>query len=219
MSTTRSGPETVRQRLDAELEIVPPESCSCGVEDVDGDVVSLEQIRVGDEHYSDLTVASGSERQNGTGSRVIHRRDAVGPDCPFQVFYDEGWIPRVTGIEDQRIYVQVYLPDRDALSGVIDVLKRTGAEFTVRRLRRIDRNGIGGKSKEVTFDLSCLTEKQRVTAIRAVEAGYYDDPRGTSLERLAEEMGISKSALSQRLKSVETKLLKCVFDGTNRATG
>ena len=216
MSTIRSGPETVRQRLDAELAIVPPKSCSCGVEDIDGDVVGLEQMRVGDEHYSDLMVATESEQQGETGPLVVHRRGAVGSDCPFQVFYDEGWVPRVTGVEDQQIYVQVYLPDRDALSGVIDVLKRTAAEFTVRRLRRIDRNGIGDESKEVTFDLCTLTEKQRETAIRAVEAGYYDDPRETSLEQLAAEMDISKSALSQRLKSVEKKLLKCAFDCTNR---
>jgi hypothetical protein len=216
MSTTQSGPETVRQRLDAELEIVPPESCSCGVEDIEGDVVGIQQIRVGGQHHSDLTLAPDGERQGSDGPRVIHRRDSVGPNCPFQVFYDEGWVPRVTEVSDEQICIQVYLPDRESLSGVIDVLERTAAEFSVRRLRRIDRNGIGGKSKEVTFDLSGLTEKQRLTASRAVEAGYYDEPRETSLARLAQEMGISKSALSQRLRSVETKLLKCVFDETNR---
>lgn len=216
MSTIRSGPETVRQRLDAELEIVPPESCSCGVNDIDGDVVDIQQIRAGDEHHSDLTLATDGTRQGDCESRVIHRRGAVGPDCPFQVFYDEGWIPRVTEVADEQICIQVYLPDRESLSEVIDDLERTATEFSVRRLRCIDRNGIGGKCKEVTFDLSGLTEKQRVTANRAVEAGYYDEPRGTSLERLAEEMGVSKSALSQRLRSVETKLLKRVFDGPNR---
>lgn len=216
MSTTRSGPNTVRQRLDVELEIVPPERCCCGVEDIDGDVVGFQQIRVGDQHHSDLTVATDDDRPDESGPRVIHRRKPAGSDCPFRAFYAGGWIPRVTEVTGRRIYVQVYLPDRQALSDVIDVLERTTAEFTVRRLQRVDRNGIGGKSEEITFDLSSLTEKQRTTAIRAVEAGYYDNPRETSLKRLAEEMDISKSALSQRLKAVETKLLKGAFDCSNR---
>lgn len=213
MSTTYPGPETVRQRLDAELEIVPPKSCSCGVGDVDGDVIEFQQIRVDEHHHSDMIVSPGEGGSEGADGRVVHRQSPIHKECPFRAFYDDGWIPQVTGVTDGRVRVRVYLPDRDSLAGVIEDLERTATDFTVVKLRRIDREGVEGTSEEITFDLGELTEKQRATAVRAVETGYYDQPRGASLEQLAEEMGISKSALSQRLKSVETKFMKQAFDG------
>ncbi|WP_162224420.1 helix-turn-helix domain-containing protein [Halorussus amylolyticus] len=45
-----------------------------------------------------------------------------------------------------------------------------------------------------------LTDEQRETLLRAFEAGYFDDPRGTTLEALGEEFGISSRAVSKRLR-------------------
>lgn len=45
-----------------------------------------------------------------------------------------------------------------------------------------------------------LTDPQRETLRRAFDAGYFDVPRGVNLLELAEQMGISDSAVSQRLR-------------------
>lgn len=45
-----------------------------------------------------------------------------------------------------------------------------------------------------------LTAEQRDAILRAVEAGYFDVPRRTTLVELADDLGISDSAVSQRLR-------------------
>lgn len=59
-----------------------------------------------------------------------------------------------------------------------------------------------------TVKLDVLTEKQRDTLELALEAGYYEQPRDTSLTELSDTIGISKSAVSQRLRTAEIKLIK-----------
>jgi predicted DNA binding protein len=60
----------------------------------------------------------------------------------------------------------------------------------------------------VEFDLGSLTDKQRHTLHLALRTGYYERPRKTDLTELATELGISKSAVSQRLRTAEHKLIK-----------
>jgi len=52
-----------------------------------------------------------------------------------------------------------------------------------------------------------ITETQWEAAKLAVEMGYYDVPRRVSLGDLASELGISKSAVSQRLSNLERAII------------
>lgn len=45
-----------------------------------------------------------------------------------------------------------------------------------------------------------LTSKQREALVRAVEAGFFEVPRSVTVDELATELGISTSALSERLR-------------------
>jgi len=52
-----------------------------------------------------------------------------------------------------------------------------------------------------------ITETQRAALLRALEEGYFDVPRKVNLQDLAEQFGISDTALSQRLRRGLTGLL------------
>lgn len=52
-----------------------------------------------------------------------------------------------------------------------------------------------------------LTETERRTLVVAVEHGYFETPRQASLEDLAAEFGISKTAVSMNLRRAERKLV------------
>jgi len=67
-------------------------------------------------------------------------------------------------------------------------------------------------TEQVTFDLSALTPKQREGLELAVVRGYFDNDRNVELGDLAAEIEISKSALSQRLRAAQAKLVTDVFD-------
>jgi predicted DNA binding protein len=64
----------------------------------------------------------------------------------------------------------------------------------------------------VTINLDTLTEKQRETLEFALTEGYYERPREVDLGTLADELDISKSAVSQRLRTAETKLITNAFE-------
>lgn len=53
-----------------------------------------------------------------------------------------------------------------------------------------------------------LTDNQRAALKLALEAGYFEVPRRTTLGRLADELDISDSAVSQRLRRGTAKLLE-----------
>lgn len=63
---------------------------------------------------------------------------------------------------------------------------------------------------EVRVDLSDVTVKQWQALELAYERGYYDCPRKADLSELADELGISKSAVSQRLRAAEARLVEAV---------
>jgi predicted DNA binding protein len=57
-----------------------------------------------------------------------------------------------------------------------------------------------------------LTPEQRETLIMAVEKGYFDVPRGTKLDEIAEAVGITSQAASERVRrGAETVLRKSLI--------
>jgi hypothetical protein len=61
--------------------------------------------------------------------------------------------------------------------------------------------------------LTVLTDRQREVLTTANEHGYYDYPRRTSSERLAERVGISKPVLLQHLRKAEGRIMADIFAG------
>lgn len=61
-----------------------------------------------------------------------------------------------------------------------------------------------GSAGGIEYD---ITETQREALLTALEAGYFDVPRKINLQDLAEQFGISDTALSQRLRRGLTGLL------------
>jgi predicted DNA binding protein len=57
-----------------------------------------------------------------------------------------------------------------------------------------------------------LSDTERVTIETAVNAGYFESPRGATLGDLAEEFGVSKPAVSKRLRRGQGKLVGTAVD-------
>ncbi|WP_159904983.1 helix-turn-helix domain-containing protein [Salinirussus salinus] len=52
-----------------------------------------------------------------------------------------------------------------------------------------------------------LTDKQREALVAAYERGYFDSPRATSLEAVADALGITQQSLSSRLRRGHRRLI------------
>lgn len=106
----------------------------------------------------------------------------------------------------------------DPLRIVLEVDDHDGM---VEALRAIDEAGVPVRTKALTtadasdrtarIDMGLLTRKQRLTVELALEEGYYDRPRDIDMSALSDRLDVSKSAVSQRLRSAETKLIENLF--------
>jgi hypothetical protein len=65
-------------------------------------------------------------------------------------------------------------------------------------------------------ELLGLTRPQQEALVVAVESGYYDVPRQATLEELADRLGISDSAVSQRLRRGTARLVRSSIPGVRR---
>lgn len=144
-------------------------------------------------------------------TRIEHATTSIDSDCPCPVFAEYDCIPHVAEITDEAIVVETYLPDGEHLTGLVTDLKSVVESVSIRRLKRVDSRTDETCRKFGTIDLHELTDKQRRAVTAAVAAGYYETPREVTLGELAAEMGLSKSALSQRLKAAESKLTTAAF--------
>jgi predicted DNA binding protein len=59
-----------------------------------------------------------------------------------------------------------------------------------------------------------LTETQREALVLAYERGYFDTPRETSLEEVAEELGITQQSLSSRLRRGHRRLIRATLSSS-----
>ncbi|RQG91272.1 winged helix-turn-helix transcriptional regulator [Natrarchaeobius halalkaliphilus] len=128
--------------------------------------------RYPDRHVYRVTLADGTRT-------VIARTAEVGGRVLELSSTRDGWL------------VQLRFPTRDALVRFNEFCRAHGISVTVDHLRRSDDDNEG---------VVALTDKQEKLLTVAHEEGYFEVPRGISQDELADRLGVSKSAISQRLR-------------------
>lgn len=88
-------------------------------------------------------------------------------------------------------HLRVLYPDRESLSATIDYCTDNGLTFDVERIRELDGDPAGRYG---------LSEGQYDVLTAAIEHGFYEVPRDTTLEELGDELDISHQALSEQLR-------------------
>ena len=106
----------------------------------------------------------------------------------LEAHYTDGWW-----------HGRVRFPDRAALTEYRGFLQDNGVDFGLKRL--YDAGSPTGN------DLG-LTDEQRETLVLAYDMGYFDIPRGTTTTGLAEELGVSNQAVSERLRRGHRRLVE-----------
>ncbi|ELZ07755.1 bacterio-opsin activator HTH domain-containing protein [Natrinema thermotolerans DSM 11552] len=116
--------------------------------------------------------------------------------------------------ESNRIRVTVTVTDDESIEQLIDCVDDVVDARTVDD-RTTDQQG---RPESLQLDVRELTPKQWEALELAGKGGYFDRPRGVDLETLADELAISKSAVSQRLRAAESTLIRAVLDASREPT-
>lgn len=86
------------------------------------------------------------------------------------------------------------VPDREALHDIWEYARAEGFEFEIIEFRR------QGRTNPEYPGADAPTDQQLEALLAAYERGYFVEPRETSLEELAEVLGISPTAVAGRLR-------------------
>jgi predicted DNA binding protein len=204
----RSGAENEsasERRLQVLFEVEVGDACSCPLSDPDAAVQDVHK------QLSDGTCHAELAVTDDTGTTEIHHStNQVEESCLCLAFSEVGCVPRIKSAEGGTIVVETFVPRRSVIGELVAALRSVTERVSLRQLTTSRENV--AESEPTTVDFSQLTTKQREAATMAVSEGYYETPRQTSMDELATALDISKSALSQRLSGVESKLVTAAFD-------
>lgn len=141
--------------------------------------------------------SSGPERVYLIGYNIpdsVDERVTCRPNDTLPVEYleidEEGYTFDVTG-------------SQQAISEFVSQHKDAGVDITLEKLR--DYRGSDSS-------LDSLTQRQREILRTAYDLGYYEVPRSTSTNEVAEEVGLDDSTVSEHLQRAEQNLLSSVLE-------
>ncbi|MCT9095481.1 helix-turn-helix domain-containing protein [Haloarchaeobius sp. HME9146] len=101
--------------------------------------------------------------------------------------------------------VKTLFPDRESFAGFRDVCEEVGLTPTV--------ESIHSDTIDQDDNAADLTPAQKEILTRAVEVGYFDIPRQTTLRGLGADVGVSGQAASERLRrGMETLVRETLAD-------
>lgn len=103
---------------------------------------------------------------------------------------DDGW------------HVRIRFPDRESLRQYAEFCEEKGLKFDLRQLY-----DAGGRDS-ASFG---LTERQVETLQLATEMGYFDVPRRAELEDIADKLGVSRQAVSERVRRATEALARATI--------
>ncbi|MFB6114249.1 MAG: helix-turn-helix domain-containing protein [Halodesulfurarchaeum sp.] len=195
-STADSGP--VRLTVSVGLP------SGCPLDGYEGEITSSHRQLDDDSCYCQFVI------QNQEGGEEAHQNVNHGESneeaCICQVVNDYGGTSLLECVEDGVLTLTVFVDRREDVYSLYEALKRHFGSVTVQSVST--KGGADISDNRRTVHMTVLTTKQRQALELAIQRGYYGNPRGIELESLADELGISRQALSNRLRSAEGNILE-----------
>jgi len=194
---------------------------SCFMDDLAGDVIDVDVRIIDGMCHTEATVSEACQPAESTidadqtdddtesdDDRVItkYHTDTVCDHCPSSVFSAYGCIPHFVRADEKSFFIKAFVPNSAVVSNLVADLNEIGSTV---RLVSMTHTGSGEELSEEIYevDVSALTPKQRAALELAIDEGYYESGEKPSMESLADQLGISTSAFSQRLARAEGNVM------------
>lgn len=193
--------------LRAELRVRPrrPASCPLGAREGSKEVAAHDLVCEGGDCAVGCECRATVETDEGM--RLVGKR--IEEDCVCPVFRSYDCVASIEAVENGELVVAVSLSSRQVLTDVVADLRDRGATVELRSISEVGRTR---NPRQLRIDASSVTAKQREAIEAAIESGYYETPREADLSDLADQLGVSRSAVSQRLTAAETTLVGALYD-------
>ncbi|MFD1562567.1 helix-turn-helix domain-containing protein [Haloarchaeobius amylolyticus] len=148
---------------------------------------------------SDHTVSDYERIDSNNGTNIYHIRHTDEAKLISPAVTQANGFLLQAETKDKGWLIQAQLPSRDALHSVWERARENDISFSLLELYEKRK---GGSSSSFG-----LTEEQQKALEIAYEKGYFSEPREMSLEDVANEVGVSSTAMSGRLRRGMRNLL------------
>jgi predicted DNA binding protein len=173
----------------------------CRLDSLEGDILGLD-VRLGEDVCNvDAVVRDPADE---TVSTRFFENPLCG-HCPGRVFAEYGCLPRYKEIEKGSFVVETYVYDTEVVADLVRDIRAVCESVSLTCITSTDTTDF---QERASIDMSALTSKQREAVAHAQQLGYYDADSDVSLAQLADRIGISTSALSQRLQRAQGNVLR-----------
>ncbi len=143
-----------------------------------------------------------------------------GQTCRIQLWSDQtcvtallaahGWSTESATLANGDAYLTVRLPPGDNVRELLETIAETTPD--VELLARRQRHAIPPNEHAQQSPTAPLTDRQRSVLETAYAAGYFEWPRDSSGEDIANTLGISPPTFHQHLRIGQQKLMASLFD-------
>lgn len=190
----------VARSTSVEIDARPPQRRSDGYDLLGFDAPRSEDLTDGldtDDRISYLHVSRTDGRNR---YRCLSREP-----CVVHALIDRGLIVEGLRYGPEATTVSGAVVGREVLQGVMEAAGEA-VGVTLERVYPLE-----AEAREESGRLWNLTPAQEECIRTALEMGYFEIPRETSSEAVADELGIGKSALLERLRRGESALFEEIF--------
>lgn len=196
-------------RLRARVAVHRPDACRLAELSEKTDVIS---------HGSEVELFASSERVSADdtaelfnkGEKTVYRSEWDG-ECLCRAVESLGHPVADVKIEDGVLRLTLYLQGTDELRTVLEVLRGLSETVKLERLRHGD--GEADEEHPRYVDVERLTDRQREVLLAAYREGYFETPRETKIEALAERLNVAPSTVHEHLTAAQRTVFAELFDG------
>jgi predicted DNA binding protein len=147
----------------------------------------------------DHTVEASLLVAEAATTRIYRLRHAPDTKLISPITTEMGGLMLEAEATDTGWSVRMQLPDRETLGDIWEYCDGEGIDFDIGHIYSLD---------DVSVDGVGLTDAQREALLTAYEEGYFEEPRGTSLEELAAVLDISPTAVGGRIRRGTSRLIE-----------
>lgn len=189
-----------------------------------GEVMLEEIIPRGDAGYAEFFSVIGTDSEHvealaadhpSADAHLIDRFDegalfefVVTDNCPAVYLGEQGALPRKVESSDGDGRIAAEVPATEDACSIADRFldAHPDAELVAMRQQPYETPMFSQRHLQHEIEKQ-LTERQHQVLVEANEAGYYDWPRDTTGEAIADELGLSAPTFHEHLRAAEQKLV------------
>jgi hypothetical protein len=153
--------------------------------------------------------------------RELLHLDTIGERSLYRIGWDETVESLIYGMVETNATIleahgqdnwlfRIRFNDHESLSAFSEYCQIHDIRLNVRRVHSLTAD-------ELDTDPFDLTDEQRAALELALESGYFEVPRRATLSDLADNLGVSQQAVSERLRRGTQKVVQSVVDETFRS--